>query len=68
MTWCQRQSLPKPPRIQIDLEAVELLRTVVLVGVVLIGTLAANVVVIVHVVSRLDGVVFGTDFVVLVHS
>ena len=47
---------------------VELLRAFVLVGIVLVGTLTMDVVLIVHVLGGLFGMAAGFDRVVLIHS
>lgn len=48
--------------------ALEAVRSTVLVGVVLVGTLSLNVVLIIHVLCTLFGMSSGLDRVVLVHS
>jgi hypothetical protein len=47
---------------------VESLRAIVLVGIILVCTLALDVVLVVHVLARLFGVTMSLDLVVLIHS
>ena len=47
---------------------VELLRTVVLVGIVLVCTLVSNIVLIIHVLGGLFGMTASFDLIILIHS
>ena len=65
---CPVVSLPLRSHLVVLVPVVELLRTLVLVGVVLVCTLVLDVVLVVHVFGGSLGMTMSLDLVVLVHS